>query len=407
MFEIGLGAGIFTTIVMALVVLILAARAWLVPTGEVDVTVNEERQVRAVVGRKLAPVLAENGIYLPAACGGRGTCGQCRITVTSGGGAPVPVEMSLLSKRDLKRGVRLSCQIALRESIRIEVPQDLLGVRKWTCTVRSTRNVATLMKEIILDLPAGESLEFEAGAYVQVNCPPHETRFEQFDIPPRYRGEWDRMNLWPLAVSSQRETSRAYSIASHPGEHGLVTLIIRIATPPPGAAPSVPPGVVSSYLFKLQPGDRVEIAGPYGNFHVVDSDREMVFVGGGAGMAPMRSMIFDQLRCRHTQRKMSFWYGARNLRELFYREDFDCLQEEEDNFSWHVALSEPTQEDQWSGDCGFIHDVLYDRYLKDHAAPEECEYYLCGPPMMIKAVRHMLDGLGVEPESISFDDFGT
>jgi Na+-transporting NADH:ubiquinone oxidoreductase subunit F len=406
-FEIGLGAGVFTTIVMALVLLILAARAWLVPTGEVDITVNGERHFRAAVGRRLIAVLAGDGIYLPAACGGRGTCGQCRVIVGNGGGAPVPVEMSLLSRRELKHGARLSCQLTLRENLEIEVPADLLGIRKLACKVRSSRSVATLMKEIVLEIAPGRSLQYEAGAYVQVTCPPHETRFEEFDIAPPYRGEWDRMNLWTLAVSSQQETARAYSIASHPGEQGIVTLIIRIATPPPGAGPSVPPGVVSSYLFKLRPGDPVEIIGPYGYFRVHETDREMIFVGGGAGMAPMRSMILDQLLCRRTTRKLSFWYGARNLRELFYREEFDRLQREAANFSWNVALSEPSPEDAWSGDSGFIHEVLYQRYLKDHPAPEECEYYLCGPPMMIKAVRHMLDSLGVEPESISYDDFGT
>jgi len=405
-FEIGLSASVFTAIVMSLVLVILAARAWLVPVGDVAITINSDRQLHAATGRKLIAALAESGIYLPAACGGRGTCGQCRVQVVDGGGAPLPVEMSLLTKRDLRRGVRLSCQITLRQDLRIEVATELLGVRTWTCRVRSSRSVATLMKELVFELPDGESIEFRPGAYVQVICPPHTTHFADFDIGAEYRGEWERLNLWGLTVSSAEETARAYSIASHPQERGIVMLLIRIAIPPPGAEPTVPPGVVSSYLFGLRPGDPVQIAGPYGTFCAAESEREMVFVGGGAGMAPMRSMIFDQLLCRRTTRKISYWYGARNGRELFYREDFDRLQREHDNFHWHFAFSEPSESDQ-GGERGFIHQVLFDKYLADHPAPEECEYYLCGPPLMIKAVRHMLDSLGVEAESIRFDDFGT
>jgi Na+-transporting NADH:ubiquinone oxidoreductase subunit F len=404
-FEIGLGAGVFTAIVMTLVLLVVAARAWLVPTGDVEVTVNSERHLRVGNGRKLIAALAERGIYLPAACGGRGTCGQCRVHVVAGGGAPLPVEMSLLSARELRQGTRLSCQLALRNDLRIEVSSELLGVRKWTCRVRSSRSVTTLMKELVLELPAGEALEFRAGAYIQVICPPHTTRFRELDIGKEYCGEWERLNLRGLAVSSAQETARAYSIASSPQERGIVTLLIRIATPPPDSPPFTPPGVVSSYLFAVRPGDTVDIAGPYGTFRVADTEREMVFVGGGAGMAPMRSMIFEQLAGRHTRRKMSYWYGARNARELFYREDFDRLQAQFDNFRWHFAFSDTASDDQ-GGERGFIHQVLFEKYLAQHPAPEECEYYFCGPPLMIKAVCHMLDGLGVEPDCIRFDDFG-
>lgn len=407
MFEIGLSVGVFTAIIMALTTIILVARSWLVATGEVEITVNQDRHLKAVVGEKLLSSLADNGIYLSSACGGRGTCGQCSIVVVSGGGAVVPVETSILSRHERAKGTRLSCQITIRQDLRIEVPREILGVEKWKCTVRSNRNVSTLMKELVLELPEGESLSFRAGAYVQVTCPPHQTIFTGFDIDPPYRAEWERLHLRQLAVSSVQETTRAYSIASHPGELGIVMLIIRIAIPPPGANASVPPGVVSSYLFGRQPGDAVEISGPYGDFCTIESEREMVFIGGGAGMAPMRSMIFDQLRCRKTARQMSFWYGARNLREVFYRSDFDQLAAELENFRWCVALSEPNPTDDWQGERGFIHEVLYERYLKDHPAPEECEYYLCGPPLMIKAVVRMLDNLGVERENIRFDDFGS
>jgi Na+-transporting NADH:ubiquinone oxidoreductase subunit F len=406
-FEIGLSVGVFTAIIMALATLILVARSWLVATGEVDITVNEDRRFKATVGRKLLSVLADNGIHLPSACGGRGTCGQCCITVVSGGGAAVPVEKSLLSRRELAKGTRLSCQVTIRQDLTICVPSEILGAKKWTCTVRSNRNVSTLMKELVLELPEGELLPFRAGAYVQVTCPPHQTSFTSFDIDADYDGEWERLHLRQLAVSSTKETTRAYSLANHPGEPGIVMLVIRIAIPPPGSDASVPPGVVSSYLFGRRPGDRIEISGPYGDFCALESEREMIFVGGGAGMAPMRSIILDQLRCRHTTRKMSFWYGARNLRELFYQDEFDRLANEVDNFRWCVALSEPDPADDWQGDRGFIHEVLYARYLKDHPAPEECEYYLCGPPLMIKAVLRMLDSLGVERENIRFDDFGS
>ena len=406
-YEVAVGSGVFTLVVMTLVVLVLVARAWLVPTGSATIVVNGERRLEVQVGQKLLAALAAQDVYLPAACGGRGTCGQCRIVVRSGGGAPAPVEASLVSRRERDSGVRLACQIAVREDLAVAVPREVLGVRRWQTRVRSNRNVATLMKEVVLELPAGETIEFQAGAYVLVTCPPHHTRLRHVEVGPAFHAEWDRLRLWDLAVSSPRETTRAYSIASHPGEPGIVTLLVRIAVPPPGAPPGTPPGIVSSYLFARRPGDIVEIAGPYGSFGVTDSEREMILVGGGAGMAPLRSIVFDQLRRRGTTRPITFWYGARNLQELFYREDFDCLAAEFPNFQWHVALSDPREEDAWEGDTGFVHAVLHERYLKDHAAPEECEYYLCGPPMMLRATLRLLERLGVARESISFDDFGT
>ncbi|TFH23807.1 MAG: NADH:ubiquinone reductase (Na(+)-transporting) subunit F [Myxococcales bacterium] len=406
MLEISLGVALFTIIVMTLVGVILTARTWLVATGEVEITINAERTVRADVGRKLLGVLADHGIYLPSACGGRGTCGQCRVTVIGGGGLPTAVETALLSRSDLAAGARLSCQLGACEDLAIEVPSEILGVRKLPCIVRSNPSVATLMKELVLELPPGEAFEFRAGAYIQITAPPHRTAFSTFAIDEVYRGEWERLGLWKLAVTSDKEATRAYSIASYPGESTTLTLIVRIATPPPGASASVPPGVVSSYLFNLRPGDAVEVSGPYGTFFAADGDREMIVIGGGAGMAPLRSIILDQLLRLGSARKISFWYGARNRRELFYDEQFDGLAADRENFRWCVALSEPRDEESWQGERGFVHEVVHERYLKDHPAPEECEYYLCGPPMMIQAVLQMLYHLGVERESIHFDDFG-
>lgn len=405
--EIAAGSLVFTGVVMTLVAVVLAARAWLLPRGIVTVVVNGERRLAVPAGQKLLAALAEAGIALPAACGGRGTCGQCRVTVRAGGGPPAPVETSLVRRADREAGVRLACQVVLRQELAIEVSREILGVRHWRTRVRSNRSVATLMRELILELPAGESLAFRAGAYVLVSCPPHETALRDLEIPPPYRATWDRLGLWSLAVSSSGPTARAYSIASHPGEAGIVTLLVRLAVPPPGAPPGTPPGVVSSWLFGRRPGDAVEIAGPYGAFGVVDSEREMILVGGGAGMAPLRSIVLDQLRCRGATRPIAFWYGARDLQELFYREEFDALAAEFPNFTWHVALSEPHAGEAWTGDRGFIHAVLYERYLRDHPAPEDCDYYLCGPPLMLQATLRLLERLGVDGESVHFDDFGT
>jgi Na+-transporting NADH:ubiquinone oxidoreductase subunit F len=406
MIEIALGIGLFTGIVMALVLVILVARARMVPTGEAGITLNDGRRVATPVGRSLLDALSDAGIFLPSACGAAGTCGLCRITILEGGGAPLPTETARLTRAEAARGLRLACQVMVKGDLRVEVPAEAFGVRHWRCRVRSNRAVATLIKELVLELPAGEPMAFRAGAFVQVTCPAFRARFADFDIDPAFRDVWDRLDLWRLEAGTAVPVTRAYSMANHPGETGIVMLDVRIAIPPPGAPPAVPPGIVSSYLFSLKPGDEVAVSGPFGHFFARETDREMVFVGGGAGMAPMRAHIFDQLERAKTGRKITFWYGARSRRELFYAEDFDRLQAAHENFRWVVALSEPQPDDDWRGPSGFIHEVLYETYLKNHPAPEDCEYYLCGPTVMLKAVTTMLDGLGVEPESILFDDFG-
>lgn len=406
MLEFVLGVTFFTGIAMALVVAILLARSRLIPAGGVLVRINDKRSVQVPVGVKLLAALDRAGLHLPSACGGRGTCGQCKVRVVKGRSAATPLDSALLSRREISSGMRLACQLNIHGDLDIRVADEVYGVKRWRCRVRSSRCVGTLMKELILELPPGESLEFRAGAFVQVSCPPFHVRFGDFELDPQIRDEWDRLGLWALEVDCQEAKTRAYSLANHPQEQGIAMLIVRLAIPPAGASPSVPPGSVSSYLFSLKPGDEVEIAGPYGHFFAPETQCEMIFVGGGAGMAPMRSHIFDQLKRIGSKRKISFWYGARNSRELFYVEDFAGLEQEYDNFRWYVALSEPAPGCAWQGDVGFIHQVLHDRYLAEHPNPEECEYYLCGPPVMIQALRGLLDQLGVDPENVSYDDFG-
>ncbi len=406
MLEIGLGVALFTGIILCLVLVILAVRSRLVARGTVSVTVNDDRTVEARSGDKLLGALAEAGIHLPSACGGVGTCGQCRTTVVQGGGTILPTELAQITKREAAAGVRLACQVTVRQNMAVQVPEEVFGVGHWECTVRSNANVATLIKELVLDLPAGETIDFRTGSYVQISCPPYRANFTDFDVEPEFRDEWDRFDLWRYRAGTATPTTRAYSMANYPDENEVIMLVVRIAIPPPGAPENAPPGVVSSYIFSLKPGDTVSVSGPFGNFFAAETENEMVFVGGGAGMAPMRSHVLDQLKRLKSQRKITFWYGARSRRELFYSDDFDRLQAEHDNFQWTVALSEPRPEDDWRGKTGFIHDVLYDSYLKHHPVPEDCEYYLCGPPMMIKAVRNMLDNLGVDPDNIFFDDFG-
>ncbi len=404
--EIVLGVAFFTGIVLALSLVILLVRSKLVATGSVEVIVNDERTLEVPVGGKLLGALSAAGLYMPSGCGGKGTCGQCRLRVFSGGGEILPTESALIRRREAAEHVRLACQVAVRDDMNIRIPEDVFGVRKWRCKVRSNRNVATFIKELVLELPEGEDIDFRAGGYAQIECPPYSKRFADFDIDERFRDDWDRYNLWRYEAGTTEATERAYSMASYPEEKGILILNVRIAMPPPGASAWVPPGIVSSYIFALKPGDAVTVSGPYGEFFARETDNEMVFIGGGAGMAPMRSLIFDQLRRLHSKRRITFWYGARSKRELFYAEDFDGLAVEFDNFEWHVALSEPQPEDNWTGHTGFIHQVIYDNYLKDHAAPEECEYYLCGPPLMIAAVKRMLEDLGVESENVMLDDFG-
>ena len=404
--EIGLGIGLFTAVVLALVAVILVARSRLVASGTVDVLVNGERHLKIPVGGKLMQGLAANGLFVASACGGGGTCGQCRVRVLEGGGAILPTETSLISTREAADHERLSCQVAVKQDMKIEVPDEVFGVKKYDCTVVSNRNVASFIKELVLRLPEGEEMDFRAGGYIQIECPPHHVSYKDFDIDERFHDEWDRYNLWRYESVVRESTYRAYSMANFPLEKGLVKLNVRIATPPPGAGDKIPPGILSSFVFSLKPGDHATISGPFGEFFAKDTDNEMVFIGGGAGMAPMRSHIFDQLKRIHTNRKMTFWYGARSLREAFYVDEFDALARDNENFEWHLALSEPAPEDNWTGYTGFIHQVLLDNYLAKHEAPEDCEYYICGPPMMNSAVITMLDNLGVTRDHIMLDDFG-
>ena len=403
--EIYLGVGMFTAIVLSLVAIILIARSKLVSSGDVTIEINGERTVTVAAGSKLLNTLSVNGIFLSSACGGGGTCAQCKCIVESGGGEMLPTEESHFTKREAKEGWRLSCQTPVKQDMKIEVPEEVFGVKKWECTVESNPNVATFIKELTLKLPEGENVDFRAGGYVQLECPPHEVHYKDFDIQPEYRGDWDKFNLWKYVSKVDETTIRAYSMANYPEEKGLVKFNIRVASPPPGRD-DLPPGKMSSWVFSLKPGDKVTVYGPFGEFFAKDTDAEMVFIGGGAGMAPMRSHIFDQLKRLNSKRKMSFWYGARSLREAFYVEEYDQLAAENDNFKWHLALSDPLPEDNWEGPTGFIHNVLFENYLKDHPAPEDCEFYMCGPPMMNASVIKMLQDLGVEPENILLDDFG-
>lgn len=403
--EIILGIVLFTTVIMILVMVILSARSKLVASGDIEIVINDEKTIKAPAGGKLLGALADANLFVSSACGGGGTCAQCKVKIFEGGGAILPTEESHITKREALQGDRLSCQVAVKQNMRIQVPEEVFGVKKWECTVRSNDNVATFIKELILELPEGEDVKFRAGGFIQIECPPHTVEYKNFEIADEYRPDWDRFDLWRYKSVVKENVIRAYSMANYPEEKGIIMLNVRIASPPPNAD-AVPPGIMSSYIFDLKPGDKVTISGPFGEFFAKDTDKEMVFVGGGAGMAPMRSHIFDQLGRIKTKRKITFWYGARSLREMFYTEDFDKLAEEHDNFTWHVALSDPLPEDNWEGYTGFIHNVLYENYLKDHPAPEDCEFYMCGPPMMNAAVIKLLEDLGVEPENIMLDDFG-
>jgi len=406
MAEITLGVVLFTLIVMALVTIILGARSKLVASGDVEILINGEKSVHVPAGGKLLGVLAEEHLFVASACGGGGTCGQCRVKIFDGGGEILPTETSQISRREAAAGDRLACQVAVKGDMKIQVPEEVFGVKKWECTVKSNDNVATFIKELQLQLPEGETIDFRAGGYIQIECPPYELDYTQFEIGQEYREDWDRFNLWKTTSKVAEPVLRAYSMANYPVENDIVMLNVRIATPPPGADDSVPAGQMSSFIFNLKPGDKVMVSGPFGEFFAKDTKNEMIFVGGGAGMAPMRSHIYDQLSRIGTDRKMTFWYGARSKREMFYTDEFDKLAADNDNFDWHVALSDPMPEDNWEGYTGFIHNVLYKYYLQDHPAPEECEYYLCGPPAMNAAVIKMLEDQGVEPENIMLDDFG-
>ncbi|GLQ30306.1 NADH:ubiquinone reductase (Na(+)-transporting) subunit F [Litoribrevibacter albus] len=404
--EVILGVVMFTVIVMALVAVILSARAKLVNSGDVTILINDDpdKAMTTPAGGKLLQTLAGGNVFLSSACGGGGTCAQCKCKVFEGGGDMLPTEASHFTKREAQEGWRLACQVAVKQDMKIEVEEEVFGVKKWECTVESNPNVATFIKELTLRLPEGENVDFRAGGYVQLECPPHHVKYGDFDIPDEYRGDWDHFGIFKYESIVKEPVIRAYSMANYPEERGLVKFNIRIATPPPGT--DHPPGIMSSYVFSLKPGDKITVYGPFGEFFAKDTDAEMVFIGGGAGMAPMRSHIFDQLKRLKSKRKISFWYGARSMRESFYNEEYDMLAAENDNFEWHLALSDPQPEDNWDGLTGFIHNVLYEQYLKDHPAPEDCEFYMCGPPMMNAAVINMLENLGVEPENILLDDFG-
>ena len=408
MVTVALGVLMFTFTIVSLVGLLMAARRQLVATGEVNITVNDDPQ-RALctpTGGTLLGTLAADSLFVPSACGGKGSCGVCKVVVLDGGGAVLPTELSHLDRGEVRSGVRLSCQVKVKQDMRIEIPAEVFDIRRWHCKVRSNHNVATFIKELVLDLPAGEVVPFRAGGYIQIEAPAGSYPYRTIDVEEEYRADWDRFDLWRYAAELDEPVTRAYSMANYPEESGVIMLNVRIASPPPRAPEGTPPGKMTGYLFGLKPGDEVTIAGPFGEFFARDTGAEMLFIGGGAGMAPMRSHIFDQFRRLGTRRKVSFWYGARSLREAFYLDDFDAIQAEHENFEWHLALSEPLPEDGWTGATGFIHQVVYDNYLKDHAAPEDVEYYLCGPPLMLKACMEMLDGLGVEPGNILFDDFG-
>jgi Na+-transporting NADH:ubiquinone oxidoreductase subunit F len=408
MTEVALGVVMFTGVILALVAVLLAARRRLVPSGEVAITVNEDasRALRAQAGTTLLGALAANRIFIPSACGGKGACGVCEVVVREGGGALLPTEAGFVSRSDARRGVRLACQVKVRGDLRIELPPETFSVRRLECRVASNRNVGTFIKELKLELPPGEEIAFRAGGYMQLECPPYALSFRDFDIDPAFRGAWDRFDLWRFRSQSAVPVERAYSLASYPLEKGLLLFTIKIAFPP-GYREDVPPGLMSSWLFNLRPGDTVTASGPYGEFYARDTEKEMCFIGAGAGMAPLRSHIFDQFYRLRTKRKVTFWYAAANLREAFYREDFDRLQREHPNFSWQLVLSEPLPEDHWQGPVGLARNkVVRELYLKDHPAPEEIEYYLCGPPVMTKALIAMLADLGVERENIMLDEFG-
>lgn len=403
------GIVVFTALVLMLAVLILVAKSKLVDSGDITISINDdpEKAITLPAGGKLLGALASKGIFVSSACGGGGSCGQCIVKVKTGGGEILPTELSHITKREAKEGYRLACQVNVKSSMEVELPEEIFGVKKWECTVISNDNKATFIKELKLQIPEGEEVPFRAGGYIQIEAPAHTVRYEDYKalIDEEYHEDWNKFNLWRYVSKVDEPIIRAYSMASYPEEKGIIMLNVRIATPPPNN-PDVPPGQMSSYIWSLKPGDKVTISGPFGEFFAKDTDAEMIFIGGGAGMAPMRSHIFDQLKRLKSKRKMTFWYGARSKREMFYVEDFDGLQAENDNFKWYVALSDPQPGDNWDGYTGFIHNVLYENYLKDHEAPEDCEYYMCGPPIMNASVIKMLKDLGVEDENILLDDFG-
>jgi len=400
---------VFLIIIILLVIMLLFARDKLTPKGDVTLLINE-RDLVVSPGSNLLTTLSGSGIYLPSACGGGGTCGLCRCQIFEGGGSILPTETGFFTRKEQQNHWRLACQVKIREELKIKLPESVLGIKKWECEVVSNSNVATFIKEFVVKLPEGESLDFLPGGYIQIDVPRYETRYSDFVIEDEYKRDWDKFKMWDLKIKNTEETFRAYSMANYPAEKNLIKLNIRIASPPWDNARkqfmNVPPGICSSYIFSLKKGDKVSISGPYGEFHIKDTNREMVYIGGGAGMAPLRSHIFHLFKTLRTKRTVSYWYGARSLREVFYEAEFRAIEKEFPNFKFHLALSEPLPEDNWTGLTGFIHKVLLDNYLSRHEEPEDIEYYFCGPPVMNDAVVKMLDSLGVPQENISFDDFG-
>ncbi len=405
MTEIYYAVSCFLALQLLLVTIIVVAKRTLLPSGEITIQVNENKKFQAKPGGKLLTTLSEEGIILSSACGGGGSCGQCRCIVKEGGGSILPTEKGQINNRDAKKGMRLSCQVAVKRDLNIVVPSETLEARKWQCKVVSNNNVATFIKELVIGLPEGDTVEFKAGGFIQIEVPPHTLEYQNFEIDERFLSDWTKFKMFQYKSHVYNPVTRAYSMANYPGEKGIIKLNVRIASPPPGQV-ALPPGQVSSYIFNLQPGDDVTISGPFGEFFMDDSDSEILLIGGGAGMAPLRSHVFDLFKGKNTNRKVSFWYGGRSLKEVFYTDEFEEIERTHDNFTFHLALSDPLPEDNWTGHSGFIHMVLFDQYLKEHPAPEDVNYYLCGPPVMNQAVFKMLDNLGVEAENIHFDDFG-
>jgi Na+-transporting NADH:ubiquinone oxidoreductase subunit F len=404
---IGLSIAVFSSIIMFLVLIITTAEKRLVPQGEVRININDDQDQSMSVpaGGTLLSALSSQGLYLPSACGGGGTCAMCKCQIFDGAGDILPTEAGHFTRKEIKENWRLSCQVKVKNDLKIGVPEEILSIQKFTCTVRSNENVATFIKELVVDIDDGKQLDFEAGGYIQIYVPPYDINFKTFEVQPEYREDWDKFDMWRYNVKNDEEIFRAYSMANHPAEGNMVMLNIRIATPPRGM--DVPPGICSSYVFDLKPGDKITISGPYGEFFAKETEREMVYIGGGAGMAPLRSHIFDLFHTKKTNRKVSYWYGARSAREMFYEEDFRAIEKDFENFKFHIAMSEPLPEENWTGPVGFIHQVVLENYLKNHPDPTEIEYYLCGPPMMLTAVQNMLYDLGVERDMIDFDDFGS
>lgn len=403
---------IFLILTLLLVAILLLAKAKLTPSGELKIRINGEREVITSAGSTLLSSLAANKIFLPSACGGGGSCGMCRCQVEEGGGEILPTEVGFFTRKQIKDHYRLACQVKVKNDLEIKIPQSILGIKKWECEVVSNNNVASFIKEFVVCLPEGETLNFQPGSYIQIDVPKYDIKFADMDIDDKYRDEWDKFKMWGLVCKNDEETYRAYSMANHPAEGNIVMLNIRIATPPfdrnTGTwAAGIKPGICSSYIFSRKPGDKVTVSGPYGEFHILNTKREMLYIGGGAGMAPLRSHLLHLFKTlKTTDRKISYWYGARSRREIFYEEDFRAIERDFPNFSFHIALSDPQPEDNWTGYTGFIHQVIYDHYLKDHDAPEDIEYYMCGPGPMANAVKKMLWDLGVPREMLMYDDFG-